>query len=340
MFLIDPSLRELFPVDLTGQRRHVVNGLVTIIQTVDDPERFDQLLRRFGRDHRKFHVSPEHFGVMGVALLEALRTYAGDRWSIEYDQAWRDAYDAMATKMLVGAEQDGANPPFWHAEVVDHQRRSRDIATFTVRPLMPYAYEAGQYTSLECSYQPRDWRTYSIANAPRLDGTLDFHVRAADSGWVSAALVRRLQVGDIVRLGPPLGSMTLAAESTRDILCIAGGTGLAPVKALVEELCHVNDSRWVTLFVGARDRDDLYDMADLNHLTSRFPWLTVTPVCSDADFDGEQGTVNEAVERHGPWAEHDVFVCGPTAMVRATLGSLSRLGVPLKRVRYDALGSQ
>ena len=95
--------------------------------------------------------------------MEALRTFAGEQWSIEYDQAWGDAYAVIAKKMLAGAEAD-TNPPYWHAEVLAHERRGRDIAVFTVPPAAaPLEYRAGQYVSVECPrYQPRLWRTYSI----------------------------------------------------------------------------------------------------------------------------------------------------------------------------------
>jgi len=103
-----------------------------------------------------------------------------------------------------------------------------------LRPLQPLEFRAGQYVSIECRYQPRLWRVYSMANAPRKDGTMEFHVRAVGAGWVSSALVRRLKVGDMIKLAAPMGSLTLERKSTRDIVCVAGGTGLAPVKALVE----------------------------------------------------------------------------------------------------------
>ena len=120
-----------------------------------------------------------------------------------------------------------------------------------------------------------------MANAPRPDSTLEFHVRAPARGWVSSALVRRVQVGDFVRLAAPMGSMTLDRRSTRDIVCVAGGTGLAPIKALVEELTRYNRTRWVHVFFGARNRDDLYDLPALNRLAGRYPWLSVVPACSD-----------------------------------------------------------
>jgi NAD(P)H-flavin reductase/hemoglobin-like flavoprotein len=337
MFLSRPDLRELFPVHMEVQRSRLLNAIVTAMQTMDDPEKFDDYLRGLGRDHRKFHVEPSHYEVVGSSLIEAVRTYAGEQWCAEYDQAWSDAYTMIASKMTAGAEAD-TNPPYWYGEVVSHQRRSTDIAVFSVRPLQPLEFRAGQYLSLECTrFHPRLWRTYSIANAPRRDNTLEFHVRAGGSGWVSSALVRRLEVGDLVRLAAPMGSMTLDRRSTRDAVFIAGGTGLAPVKSLLEELTRFNRTRWVHVFFGARNREDLYDLPDLNRLAARYPWLSVVTACSDdPGFAGEHGNVSDVVARYGPWNEHDFFVSGSGPMVKATLRTLAELQVPSSRVKYDA----
>ncbi|GAA4679072.1 globin domain-containing protein [Phytohabitans rumicis] len=340
MFLSNPELRSLFPVQMDVQRARLLGAIVTAVQTLDDPERFDEYLRSLGRDHRKFHVQPEHFAVVGGALLDALRTFAGEQWGVEYEQAWADAYGVISKKMMAGGEAD-TNPPFWHAEVTAHERRGRDIAVFTLRPLQhPLEYRAGQYVSIEAPrYRPRLWRTYSIANAPRKDGTLDFHVRALGAGWVSSALVRRVQPGDLLRIAAPMGSMTLDRKSTRDIVFVAGGTGLAPVKALIEELTRYNRTRWAHVYFGAKDREDLYDLEDLKKLAARHPWLSVVPACSeDASFPGEKGTISEVLARYGPWADHDFFVSGPATMVKTTLRTLAELQVPATRIRYDTLG--
>src|SRR5215510_14555034 len=93
IFLADPGLRDLFPVEMAEQRTRMVNALVTSVQLVDDPDRLEETLRGLGRMHRRFHIQPEHYGIVGAALLESLRVYSGPKWCIEYDQAWRDAYD-------------------------------------------------------------------------------------------------------------------------------------------------------------------------------------------------------------------------------------------------------
>ncbi|HCU48679.1 MAG TPA: flavohemoprotein [Micromonosporaceae bacterium] len=337
IFLKHPGIRDMFPMTMDVQRARLLGALVTAVQTVDDPERFDEYLRALGRDHRKFQVVPEHYEVVGQALIETLRAFAREYWTHEFDQAWRDAYDVIARKMLAGAEAD-CNPAWWHAEVIAHERRARDIAVLTLKPLQQLEYRAGQYVSIESpAHHPRVWRTYSVANAPRANGTMDFHVRALGAGWLSGALVRRVKPGDMVRLAAPMGSMVLDRRSTRDIVFLAGGTGLAPIRALLDELTSFNRTRWVHLFFGARDRQDLYDLAHLQNLATSYPWLSVVPICSnDQGWGGEEGTVAEALSRFGPWREHDFFVSGSPAMVRSTLRALGQLQVPHTRIRYDA----
>jgi len=338
MFLNNPQLRDMFPVQMDVQRNRLLGAIVSTVQDFEDPERFHEYLRALGRDHRKFHVEPEHYGQVKAALLEALRVNAGERWNVTYEQAWSDIYDVIADAMIAGARDDQHNPPYWHAEVLTHERRGPDIAVFTCRPLQPLTFRPGQYVSIECRYQPRLWRTYSMANAPRADGTLEFHVKAIGAGWVSSALVRRLKVGDMLRLAAPMGSMTLDRRSTRDIVCVAGGTGLAPVKALIDELTRYNRTRWVHLFRGVRNRNEIYDREYLDRLAARYPWFNVVrAVSDDPGCTGcEQGNVSEVVRRFGPWHEHDFYVSGSAPMVNATLRNLAEMQIPSTRIRYDA----
>jgi NAD(P)H-flavin reductase/hemoglobin-like flavoprotein len=336
MFLKFPELRDLFPVQMEVQRARLLGAIVSAIQNFDDPERVDEYLRQLGRDHRKYHVEPSHYQQVKFALIDALRVHAGDAWNLQYEQAWSDVYDLISAKMIAGTNDDDS-PPYWHAEVLTHERRGSDIAVFTCRPLSPLRFRAGQYVSIECRYQPRLWRSYSMANAPREDGTLEFHVRAIGAGWVSSALVRRLKPGDLLKLAAPMGSMTLDPDSPRDIVCVAGGTGLAPIKALIDELSRYNRTRFVHLFRGVRTRDDLYDREHLDSLTTKLPWLNLVRALSeDSEFpDGEHGNVADVLARYGPWPNHDFYVSGSPAMVTTTLRTLQKLQVPSTRIKYD-----
>jgi NAD(P)H-flavin reductase len=180
-----------------------------------------------------------------------------------------------------------------------------------------------------------------MATAPSADGLLEFHVRALANGWVSGPLVWRAQVGDQLRIGAPMGDMQIDQQSRRDILMVAGGTGLAPVKAMVDGMARWNTARSVTLFFGARRTGDLYDMGPLHRMAAMNPWLTVVPVVSDdPSFNGEQGLLPDAVARRGSWGDHDVFVSGSPAMTRATVARLMTLGVPADRLRFDVADGQ
>ena len=335
LFLTNPQLRDMFPVQMDVQRDRLLGAIVSAIQKFDDPETIDGYLKALGRDHRKFHVTAQHYADVKVALLDALRVYAGEGWNSLYDQAWNDVYDVIAEKMIAGATED-TNPPYWHAEVLTHERRGPEVAVFTCRPLQPLTFRAGQYVSLECRYQPRHWRAYSMANAPREDGTLEFHIRAT-GGWVSSALVRRLQPGDMLRLAAPMGSMTLDPHSRRDIVLVTGGTGLAPAKALLDELTRYNRTRWVHLFRGERHGDDFYDRDHLDRLADGYPWLNIVRAVSDEPTaHDEQGAIPDVLTRHGPWNDHDFYVSGSAPMVDATLQRLTQLHIPSTRIKYDA----
>jgi NAD(P)H-flavin reductase/hemoglobin-like flavoprotein len=330
LFAEAPQIRGLFPAALDVQRERFFRALRGVARGLGSPDQLLPTLHQLGRDHRRYGVRPEHYDVFGRALVAALRFHARDVWVPELEDAWNKAYAVVADAMKAGAR-----------EAAGRDRRADDIAVLVVRPDRPYDYEPGQFASIETPYRPRSWRTYSMATAPSPDGLLEFHVRAVGAGWVSGPLVWRAQVGDVLRIGAPAGEMRIDHESRRDILCVAGGTGLAPIKAMVDGMARWNTARNVTVLFGVRRSGDLYDLAALHQLEGVNPWLTVVPVVSDEpSFGGEQGLLSDVVGRSGPWTEHDVVVCGSPGMTRATVSRLTSLGVPAERMTFDVDGDQ
>lgn len=339
LFAENPRLRALFPPAMNLQRERLFRALTEIVWSIDNPDALTRFLARLGRDHRKFGVHAQHYETMGRALLATLRRFAGDAWTGEMESAWATGYRAAAQIMIAAAEEDaGHRPPWWIGEVVEHERRTPDIAVLGVRPDQPLPYRAGQYTTVQCARWPRVWRPYSFAGAPRDDGLLRFHVRAMPGGWVSGALVRHTRIGDTLLLGHAMGTMTLDTGSGRDMLCVAGGTGLAPIKALVEEAVRSGERRDIHLLFGARTSADLYDLPELEALQAAYPWLRVVPIVSDdPSFDGMHGPVSDVLDRFPDWSAHDVYVAGPMEMVRRTVKNLQDLGVPAARIHHDPL---
>jgi NAD(P)H-flavin reductase len=192
---------------------------------------------------------------------------------------------------------------------------------------------------VECEARPRLWRYYSMANAPRHDGTLDFHVRIIDGGLVSSALARNLRVGARLRFGAPVGTLRLNLNSRRDIVLAAGSTGLAPLKAIIEQAAGLGDPPRMHLVFGARTAAELYDLADLEKMTAQWPWLTVTPAVSDEpDYRGETGTVADVIGRRVPLTGQDAYVCGSSAMVSATVDRLRSLGMTQDHIYVEDFG--
>lgn len=336
LFSRSPQTRALFPVNMEVQRSRLLRALVHVVQMVDQPDELVPFLQQLGRDHRKFGVFAEHYEAVGAALLEAIKSFAGPAWTPQIEKAWTDAYTLAANAMRTAADAD-RGPASWMGRVCAHRRIGWDLAMITVQTSEPIPYRAGQYISVETPQRPRLWRYLSPANAPRADGTMEFHVRAVNSGWVSRAVVAHSKVGDTWRIGPPMGRMFIEPDSDRDVLMVAGGTGMAPLKALLEELATRARPPHTHVFVGGRTWEDLYDFDALRRLSYRNPWLDVIPVVErdEVASGAEHGTLADVVTRYGAWADNDVLVCGSPSMIRSTVSRMLVAGTPLDHIRYD-----
>jgi NAD(P)H-flavin reductase len=346
LFLAHPELRAMFPVSMSVQRDRLLGALGRIVSDVSSHESLVPFLRGLGRDHRKFGTVAEHYPAVGESLLATLAHFSGTAWTPDLAADWAEAYGLIAEVMsgAAGQAEEENAPAWWEASVVAHERRTLDVSVLRVAPQWPLAYLPGQSVAVECERRPRLWRYYSPANAPREDGTIDLHVRAIDGGPVSSALTRGAGVGTQLRLGPPVGTLTLDTRaletgSGHDILLAAGSTGLAPLKAIAEQIATLPRPPRTRLVFGARTPAELYDLAALEKMAAQAPWLTVIPaVSADPEFDGERGTVADVLGRQALMAECDTYVCGSPAMVTATVSRLEALGVPRTRIHFEDYG--
>ncbi|MCY0960647.1 globin domain-containing protein [Streptomyces sp. H27-H5] len=338
LFVRHPGLRALFPAAMDTQRDRLFKALLTAATHVDDPAALTAYLSHLGRGHRKYGTRPEHYPAVGECLIGALSRYAQRNWGPRAEAAWVAAYTAISQIMIDAAAKDELRAPaWWQAEVVAHEMRTPDVAVVTVRPDQPYPFLAGQYASLETPWWPRVWRHYSFASAPRSDGLLSFHVKAVPAGWVSNALVRRAGRGDVIRLGAPAGSMTVDHGTDNGLLCLGGGTGIAPIRALVEDVARHGRRRSVQVFYGARRDHDLYDLDTMLRLEKTHPWLSVRSVVDDGPVGGPGAGLPEAVSRHGPWHTYDAYLSGPPGMIRQGVDTLVGIGMSTNRIRHDSI---
>jgi NAD(P)H-flavin reductase/hemoglobin-like flavoprotein len=339
LFLRQPHLRELFPPAMDEQRDRLFRALGRIVESLSTPDEMAAYLSQLGRDHRKYRVEPEMYETVGAALLATLRSFARDAFTSEAEEAWTQVYQAGSSLMIKAAEEEaGRSPASWTAEVVKVDHPADNIAVLTIAPDQPLPFMAGQHLTVQTPRWPRVWRPYSVACMPRDDGLLTLHVKAVPGGWVSNALVRYTAPGSELVLGPPLGTMTLEPAADRDLLCVAGGTGLSPIKAIIEQAVRESavTPRRIHLYYGARRRHELYDLPDLWRLQDAYGGLEVIPVTSDDPaFDGMQGNVGRVAARYMPHIDCEAYVAGPPEMVGETIRVLARAGLAPQRIHFD-----
>jgi CDP-4-dehydro-6-deoxyglucose reductase len=199
------------------------------------------------------------------------------------------------------------------------------------------AFRAGQY--IELMRRDGSRRAFSLANPPDDDALLELHVRRVPGGRFTTEVFETLAERAILRLQGPLGTFVLREESPRPILLVGGGTGFAPLKAMLEHAFHCGIDRPITLYWGVRSRRDLY----LPELPARWaeqhPQFRWVPVLSqpDADWTGRTGWVHEAVLADQPaLADHDVYLSGPPPMVEAGRAAFEAAGLALDHLFSDA----
>ncbi len=343
LFLRLPEAPRMFPSSMAQQRQDFGKAVIQWV-LADDPDTLRAHLGQLGADHRKFDVEPRHYEVAGAALVSAWRSVAGNRWTSAHEAAVIGSYTRLASMMLDGAMKSLHEPASWGAQVVEHQRVLRDFAVLRIQPDEPYPYKAGQYLTLEVPSHRRQWRQMSIASAPRPDNSFDIHVRAVGSAGVSSALVNHTRIGDRLRLGPPRGNDLVVEPGTvpGGLLCIASGTGAAPITAVVESILGWREvPHQLYAFVGGRTRADIYSVDALNRLITRSgTWDRAHVhgvVSDDPGYAGYRGRVESVVPRLQDWAGLgvDVLIAGPNPMIAATIGNLTEIGVPRHKIHFD-----
>jgi naphthalene 1,2-dioxygenase ferredoxin reductase component len=199
----------------------------------------------------------------------------------------------------------------------------------------PFTFSAGKYAALAFAGQaPRD---YSMANRPD-EPLLEFHIRRTAGGAASNYVAEHLRVGDTVKLEGPYGSSWLRATHAGPIVAIAGGSGLGPVKSIVETALASGMAQPISLYFGVRNERDLYLEAHFTGLAARHGNLSFVPVLSDATKTvRRRGFVHEAVAED--FAEFDgvkSYLAGPPVMVEAATTLLLSRGIRRQDIHADA----
>ena len=200
----------------------------------------------------------------------------------------------------------------------------------------PFTFSAGQYAAVTFAGQaPRD---YSMANRPD-EAELEFHIRRTSGGAASIHAATALRVGDMVKVEGPYGASWLRDRHTGPILAIAGGSGLAPIKSIVESALGAGMAQPIDLYLGVRAERDLYLEDHFQALAARHGNLRFVPVLSQPEgaTTRRRGLVHEAAAQdHRDLDGAKAYLAGPPVMVEAATALLLERGMRREDIHADA----
>jgi len=225
-----------------------------------------------------------------------------------------------------------------HAMVDAIDWHGPNIAEVTVATPGAIDYRAGQYFEWVLPGIAPD-RSFSAANRPGSD-VIRFHVRIYPDGAVGRYIKQEMVVGGVLELIGPYGHFAFSENDFRPAICVAGGTGMAPIRAVLDDAFARGDGRPIRYFYGTRSQADLYALEDMAAWQVTRPQFSFTPVLSDepagSDWQGARGLVTDALAAElGDVFGAEAYLCGPPAMIDAAIEILRAAGLDDADIYYD-----
>ena len=201
-------------------------------------------------------------------------------------------------------------------------------------------FTAGQYADIRIPGSD-EHRAYSMANTPSTNGHLEFIIKVFPGGRFSGLLEGGISVGQELVVKGPYGVFMLREKSNSEIVCIGGGSGMAPIWSLLNSMAERGIERKATYYYGARTRKDLFYLDRLQQLEERLPGFRFVPALSMAtpedEWDGEKGLITEVLDRNleAGQTQMQAYLCGPPPMIDAAIPVLVRKGISEDRIFFD-----
>jgi len=216
-----------------------------------------------------------------------------------------------------------------------------DIKSFVFKLIEPgeIKFKPGQYVQF-CIPDTTEFRAYSVASQPSITDKVELMIRLVPGGLCSTYMHEILEENDEVYLTGPYGEFFLREDSEKDMICVGGGCGMAPIKSIICHLLEKGSGRNITYFFGARQKRDLFYTEELErfereHANFKFIPALSEPVPQD-EWTGEVGLITQVMQKY---LKHDknqeAYLCGPPPMIDASIGILTSKGIHVDRIYYD-----
>ncbi|MEW9672732.1 NADH:ubiquinone reductase (Na(+)-transporting) subunit F [Ammoniphilus sp. 3BR4] len=273
---------------------------------------------------------PDHEKEEGYVLL--CKTVPYSDLTVELMQ-----YDEDALKVSVPVKN-------FRAAIESIESLTHDIRKMSLKLIEPeeIKFHSGQFVDL---YAPNGdfYRSYSMSNTPSQSDRLEFMMKIFKGGKFSTLLDEQLKPGDELQVRGPFGNCIRREENTGDIVLIGGGSGMAPLWSILNDMAEKKVKRKVTFFYGARSKRDLFYLDQFAALSERLDKFQFIPALSephpDDHWDGETGLITDVIERHldvnAARRDLEAFLCGPGPMIDASIMILRDKGVTTDRIFFD-----
>lgn len=201
-------------------------------------------------------------------------------------------------------------------------------------------FNAGQYASIRIPGS-NEYRSYSMANTPHATDRLEFIIKVFPGGLFSSLLDGGFTPAQELEVKGPYGVFMLREKQETDIICVGGGSGMAPLWSLLQDMAERGITRNATYFYGARTRKDLFYLDQMQALEQRLPGFHFIPALSMAttedEWKGETGLITEVLDRRleSGHLHTQAYLCGPPPMIDAAMAVLMRKGISEDRIFYD-----
>ena len=240
-------------------------------------------------------------------------------------------YPETDIELVINEINNKIEPTEITAKVIKLEKLNRNVVLLILSTDTPISFIPGQYFDVhhdgfECS-------AFSLANKP---GTteIEFHIRVVTGGKFTNFIFNKLQINTEIKLFGPKGKFSIQ-EGDKDIIMIAGGTGLAPIKSIIDELIFKKDKRKIKFYWGVRNKIDLY--TTVPEAWQKLDNIEYIPVLSDNyNWTGKSGLVHTAVLKDiKDFSNYHVYACGPSLMIKAISSSFTSKGMNSKDFFYD-----
>ncbi len=366
MFENNPEVKPFFNQahqQAGSQQKALAGAICAYAEHIDNPAALADAVELIAQKHASLGIKAEHYPIVGINLLAAIRELLGEAATEEIIDAWAEAYQALAT-IFIDREQaiydlhqaEHGWQGFKPFKVVKREEASSIIHSFYLQPedQQPLArHAAGQYTTIKVpTGDGKDtMRNYSLSNKP---GSEYFRIsvkredaKAADApnGVVSHFLHQQINVGDTLWLAPPCGEFTLKSPASKPLVMIAGGVGVTPLLSMLHERLDKQESdKPVTLIQTAINGDKhafADEIAELDAAHDLFNWYVrySEPTDTDRDlnrFDSEGLIDSELIKAMD--RDADFYLCGPAPMMKHCYQLLNDAGISADQIHFEAFG--